>query len=309
MFFILKRFIIEPSFELVFYNRSKGDLMKIFLSVLLCVLCFSSCGIDNSNNKNETLEFKDFYNPQITESVYFERFSDTKHSIYITEDNNAEDNKKYIVEDVLIFRYAYDNDFVIYHWNKLAPFNESAKDLRHLNGVDYEITKDLFTVFDISNNEYFDFATQNEMLNFCAEKDININWIYSNGFSYETVARIQGDDIWSISKATSESLMGFVLKNDEIIYEGFISDIYSNKNILAFKLEVPTKNILEFRNLEYNDISVSFDKVIKQRRELLFLTEDIYYSQYIIIDTAMGTVTEYSNWFSFEKAIDLKTDD
>ena len=284
--------------------------MKVFLSVLLCVLCFSSCGIDNSNNKNETLEFKDFYNPQITESVYFERFSDTKHSIYITENNNTENNnKKYIVEDVLIFRYACDNDFVIYHWNMLAPFNESAKDLRHLNGVDYEITKDLFTVFDISNNEYFDFATQNEMLNFCAEKDININWIYSNGFSYETVARIQGNDIWSISKATSESLMGFVLKNDEIIYEGFISDIYSNKNILAFKLEVPTKNILEFRNLEYNDISVSFDKVIKQRRELIFLTEDIYYSQYIIIDTAIGTVTEYSNWFSFEKAIDSKTDD
>ena len=95
--------------------------------------------------------FEDFYNPQITESVYFERFSDTKHSIYITEDNNAENNKKYIVEDVLIFRYAYDNDFVIYHWNKLAPFNESAKDLRHLNGVDYEITKDLFTVFDVLN--------------------------------------------------------------------------------------------------------------------------------------------------------------
>lgn len=284
--------------------------MKIFLSVLLCVFFLSSCGIENKSNNNETLDFKDFYNPQITESVYFERFSDTKHSIYITEDNNTENNnKKYIVEDVLIFRYAYDNDFVIYHWNKLIPFNETAKDTRHLNGVDYEITKDLFTVFDVSNNEYFDFATQNELLDFCVAKDININWIYSNGFSYETVARIQGDDIWSISKATSESLMGFVLKNDEIICEGFISDIYSNKNILAFKLEVPTKNILEFRNLEYNDISVSFDKVIKQRRELLFLTEDIYYSQYIIIDTAIGTVTEYSNWFSFEKAIDSKTDD
>ena len=93
---------------------------------------------------------------------------------------------------------------------------------------------------------------------------------------------------------------------DTMYTQALVSD---NKKILAFKLEVPTKNILEFRNLEYSDISVSFDKVIKQRRELLFLTEDIYYSQYIIIDTAMGTVTEYSNWFSFEKAIDLKTDD
>ena len=283
--------------------------MKIFLSVLLCVLFLSSCGIDNKSN-NETLDFKDFYNPQITESIYFERFSDTKHSIYITEDNNTENNnKKYIVEDVLIFRYAYDNDFVIYHWNMLAPFNKEANNIRHLNGMDYEITKDLFTVFDISNNEYFDFETQNEMLDFCADKGININWIYSNGFSYETVARIQGDDIWSVSKATSESLMGFVLKNDEAIYEGFISDVYSNKNILAFKLEVPTKNILEFRNLEYSDISVSFDRVIKQRRELLFLTEDIYYSQYIIIDATTGTVTEYSNWLNFEKAIDSMTDD
>ncbi len=283
--------------------------MKIFLSVLLCVLFLSSCGVDNKSN-NETLDFKDFYNPQITESIYFERFSDTKHSIYITEDNNTENNnKKYIVEDVLIFRYAYDNDFIVYHWNKLAPFNESTKDIRYLNGVDYEITKDLFTVFDISKNAYFDFATQNEMLDFCADKGININWIYSNGFSYETVARVQGDDIWSVSKATSESLMGFVLKNDEVIYEGFISDVYSNKNILAFKLEVPTKNILEFRNLEYSDISVSFDKVIKQRRELLFLTEDIYYSQYIIIDATTGTVTEYSNWLNFEKAIDSMTDD
>jgi len=283
--------------------------MKIFLSVLLCVLFLSSCGIDNKSN-NETLDFKDFYNPQITESIYFERFSDTKHSIYITEDNNTENNnKKYIVEDVLIFRYAYDNDFVIYHWNMLAPFNKEANNIRHLNGMDYEITKDLFTVFDISNNEYFDFETQNEMLDFCADKGVNINWIYSNGFSYETVARIQGDDIWSVSKATSESLMGFVLKNDEAIYEGFISDVYSNKNILAFKLEVPTKNILEFRNLEYSDISVSFDRVIKQRRELLFLTEDIYYSQYIIIDATTGTVTEYSNWLNFEKAIDSMTDD
>ncbi len=282
--------------------------MKIFLSVLLCVLFLSSCGVDNKSN-NETLDFKDFYNPQITESIYFERFSDTKHSIYITEDNNTENNnKKYIVEDVLIFRYAYDNDFIVYHWNKLAPFNESTKDIRYLNGVDYEITKDLFTVFDISKNAYFDFATQNEMLDFCADKGVNINWIYSNGFSYETVARIQGDDIWSVSKATSESLMGFVLKNDEVIYEGFISDVYSNKNILAFKLEVPTKNILEFRNLEYSDISVSFDMVIKQRRELLFLTEDIYYSQYIIIDATTGTVTEYSNWLNFEKAIDSMTD-
>lgn len=276
--------------------------MKILLSILLCVFFLNSCGIDDANEK---LDYKDFYNPQISESIFFERFSDTKHSIYITEDNsNGINNKKYIVEDVLIFRYAYDNDYIIYHWNMLAPFNEAAKKIRHLNGVDYEITADLYTIFDISKNVYFDFETQNEMLEFCVDKNININWIYSNGFTYETVAQIQADDILSISKAPSESLMGFVLKNDEVIYEGFISDIYcNNKNILAFKLEVPTKNILEFRNLEYSDISVSFDNVIKRRRELLLLTEDIYYSQYILINVTDGTVTEYSNWFSFKNAI------
>ncbi len=277
----------------------------LLICITLILLFLNSCNTYNVQD-NETQDFEEFYNPQITESIYFKRSSDRKHSIYISNDNSAElSNRKYIVEDVLIFRYAYDDGFLVYHWNKLKPLNESTKNVRILNSVEYEITEDLFTAFDVSNNKYFDFETQTEMLEFCLENNIDLNWKFSNGFSYETVAKTQGNTVWSIEKSTSESLPGFVVKDNEVIYEGYLSDIYSdNKNILAFKLEIPSKNILEFTDLNYNELSVSFDEVVKQRRELLFLTEDIYYSKYIIIDSTKETITEYDDLTGFENAMD-----
>ncbi|MBE6752579.1 MAG: hypothetical protein E7556_08660 [Ruminococcaceae bacterium] len=277
--------------------------MKKIIAVFLSVLFTSSCMANTS--EVETSNPADFYNPQITENIFFERLSDTKHGIYISADNSVElPKKEYIVQDVLIFRYAYDDGYLVYHWNNLVQLKEPTSNKRFLNGIEYEITDDLFTVFDISNNEYFDFRTQNRMIEFCTKNNIDINWKYSNGFLYETIAQIKENDVWSVSKATSESLMGFVLKNNEVVYEGYISDVYSNnKNILAFKLEIPSENILEFRDLKYNDISVSFNEVIKKRRELLFLTEDIYYSRYIIIDTKSEKITEYDNKWDYTRAL------
>ena len=277
----------------------------LLICITLILMFLNSCNTYNVQD-SETQDFEDFYNPQITESIYFERLSDTKHSIYISENDSAElVNRKYIVEDVLIFRYAYDDGFLVYHWNKLNPLNESTKNVRILNSVEYEITEDLFTVFDVSNNKYFDFKTQAEMLGFCSENSIELNWNFSNDFSYETIVKTQGNTIWSIKKSTSESLPGFVVKDNEVIYEGYLSDIYSdNKNILAFKLEIPSKNVLEFTDLNYKELSVSFDEVVKQRRELLFLTEDIYYSKYIIIDLIKGTITEYGDSTEFKNAMD-----
>ena len=124
----------------------------LLICITLILMFLNSCNTYNVQD-SETQDFENFYNPQITESIYFERLSDTKHSIYISENDSAElVNRKYIVEDVLIFRYAYDDGFLVYHWNKLNPLNESTKNVRILNSIEYEITEDLFTVFDVSNN-------------------------------------------------------------------------------------------------------------------------------------------------------------
>ena len=281
--------------------------MKKLLVLLLLVMILSSC---SSNTIQTTpLGSSDFYTPQITDGIFFERLSDVKHNIYISEndavsENTVDTNRMYVAENVLVFRYAYDNGFLVYHWNNLDLASDSSKKIRFMNGIEYEIKDDIFTVYDVSKNEYFDFANQNDMLEFCEKEKIKLAWKYSNGFTYEIIAQTQGDIKWSVLKSTSESLTGFILKNDEIIYEGYISDVYSdNENVLAFKLEIPSKKVLEFRNLKYNDISVSFDEVVKQRRELLFMKEDIYYSRYIIINVADEIVSEYDDAFKFKKAL------
>ena len=72
-------------------------------------------------------------------------------------------------------------------------------------------TGDIISAFKEYDIECFEKTTT------CHGDAVEIAKKYSNDFTYEIIAQTQGDIKWSVLKSTSESLTGFILKNDEII--------------------------------------------------------------------------------------------
>lgn len=267
--------------------------LLLFLSVFLIVLFAGSCQketVDDSSYSTFT---------EITDGIYFERFSETKHSIFFGNDIeyyiDIEDTK-FIVRDKLIIRYGYSQlGFIAYHWNELSENLSESKNVRFISNREYSIVKDLFTVYDIENDLYYDFNTQSEFLDFCEKKDLFFKWKYSNGFDFVSVFESNNGDLWEIIKFDSSSLYSFVLKNGEVLYEGYISDISTDaQGNLTFKLQVPDKKVLEFQNLSFEGLNISFDAVVGEHKTNPFLSEDIYYDKYVRIDTKNNIIQELS---------------
>lgn len=269
--------------------------MKSFIAFLLVLSL--SVFITGSCQKRKADDSAYSMFTEIVDGIYFERLSETKHSIFLGNDIeyyiDLEDTK-FIVRNKLIIRYGYSQSgFIAYHWNELSENLSENKNVRYISNREYSIVKDLFTIYDIENDLYYDFNTQNEFLDFCEKKELYFKWKYSNGFDFVSVFESNYGDTWEISKFDSLSSYSFVLKNGEVLYEGYISDISTdNQGNLTFKLQVPDKKVLEFQNLSFEGLNISFDAVVGEYKTNPFLSKDIYYDKYIRIDTKNNTIQE-----------------
>lgn len=274
--------------------NSKNSIALILTLAFMIMTCFCAC--DKKTIDDENVEdVGDFsIHTNLSENIFFERLSSTENSIFIAKSEKTdESNRQYIIKNQLVFRFAYDNQgYVAYHWNELDFDIVDESDLRNVNNVTYEIKNDFFTVYDISNEIYNDFKTHADFLVFCKKNQLNFEWSYSNGFKIKELAVTEGKDIWRVCAFDSESLCGYVLKNDEVVYEGYIDDVDLQDGVLSFRLQVPHKSKLEFNQLTFDGLNVRFDETVgKKKISALLLYEDIYYDEYIYIDTQNSVVT------------------
>ncbi len=268
-------------------------IIAFLLVISLSVFITGSCQKENVNNSTYSIF------TEIADGIYFERLSENKNSIFFGNDIEyyvESENTKYIIRDKLIIRYGYSKSgFVAYHWNELSENLLENKNVRYISNREYSIVKDLFTVYDIENDLYYDFNTQSEFLDFCEKKDLYFKWKYSNGFDFISAFKSNYGDTWEIIKFDSLSLYSFVLKNGEVLYEGYISEISTDdQKYLTFRLQVPDKKVLEFQNLSFEGLNVSFNTVVGKYKTSPFWHEDIYYDKYIRIDTQNDIIQELS---------------
>lgn len=266
--------------------------LLLFLIVFLIVFFAGSCQketVDNSSYSTFT---------EITDGIYFERFSERSHSILFGTDVEyyiEPEFTRFIIREKLIIRYGYcQSGFIAYHWNELSDNLTEDKNVRYISNREYCVVKDLFTVYDIENDLYYDFNTQREFLVFCKKNDLCFEWKSSNGSDFISIFNSSKEDSWEIMKFDSSSTYGFVLKNGEVLYEGYISDLSTDaQGNLAFRLQVPNKNVLEFQNLNFEGLNLSFDTVVGKRKIIpMLLYEDIYYDKYVSIDMQSSEVKE-----------------
>lgn len=252
------------------------------------IFLFVSC--DNSKEqKNEQIPS---VWTEISDGVYFENYLGKEKSIFRAPKADTDDSERiYIVKDKYIFRYSVCDNYIAYHWNSLSDENTENYPKRVIDTSTYYIETDYFTIYNLDDNTYSNFKTQKEFLNYCNQNNLLFEWTFTNCMDITKNASAIGIDKWEIYNFKSESLCGFVLKNGEVVYEGFISDIDIDENFLKFRLRVPDRSILEFNNLKFEDLDVNFEKVVSKKKiSLLLLYEDIYFDKYINIDISTGTI-------------------
>ncbi len=266
--------------------------MKKCLFVLICVVLFLVF-LGSCNRSQEKEEPYSIYT-KITEGVFLEHVSKTDNSIFFSQDLES-GKRSYIIESKLIYRYSYENDLIAYHWNELSDNISENSVIRSVNSSQYSIESDFFTIFDLNSKTYNNFYTQKDFLDYCKKEKVDFIWEYPNGFTIKKIAETHDSDKWCVYDFDTESLCGYIVKNNEIVYEGYVSDvILDNQGILTFRLQIPHKSLLEFQDLSFNDLNVSFNKVVGKYKTFPLLYEDIYYDQYVRIDTKNNIIQELS---------------
>lgn len=250
--------------------------MKKLLSVLLIfsVIVFLPCC--SSSRKDDSEEPLFTNHAEIVPGLFFERNSSTENSIFFAPEATSW-SRKNIVENEMIFRYAYKDGYLVYHWNDLAVEILPSAPIRRVNQDDYSIIHDYITVYDCENDEYINYTTQADFRSFCEDKGINFEWVYQSWFVPEIIKIAS----YEIHDFESESVCDYVIKDGIIIYEGYISDINIDEKKFSFRLQVPHKNILEFPDTTENLFNISFDKSIGHKQVGILLYEDVYYDEYI----------------------------
>ncbi len=253
----------------------KIKLRKIF-GIILCVLAiimFQSC-VKNTNDNSQSYSI----HTEIMPGLYFQRDSMTNNSIFFA-DNATSESRKYIIKDKIVFRYASDNNYIAYHWNELVEGAMLDGPVRNIYGNDYSITKDYVTIYDSLNNKYMDFTNQTDFQNFCQTLNLDFSWKYPSGFEPQ-VTKV---DSFEIHDFQSESVCDYVLIDNMIIYEGYISDINITDNQISFRLQIPHMKIWEFQDSTTNSLSISFEQSVSRKQVGVLLYEDIYFDEYITL--------------------------
>ncbi len=273
----------------------------IIFVILIVVFVLSSCTNDSEKISVENEPYSIY--TEIEDGIFFERRSATQHSIIFTENVDSED-RQYIIKDKLIFRYGYCDGYIAYHWNDLTGGSSKKQNTRSINSVDYTIKNDSITIFDTKSNKRYNFSNQDEFNDYCINNDIYFEWRFSNGLELNNVAKLNKKSAWEINKFNGVSFTGFVVKDNKTLFEGYISDVYYDNNVIMFRLQIPTTDLLEFRDLSFDELDVSFEKPIgKYKLSYPFMYEDIYYDSYIIINGATDEIMQFRNKTEAEEMV------
>lgn len=274
----------------------------LLLLVIFIITVFTFCKQDATDESEPFSVYT-----EIADGVFFERWSATEHSIFFAKRTDSTE-RKYIIKDQLIFRFGYNDGYLAYHWNEISQDVSKDDDVRVINSVEYAIIKDYITVYNVESEEYYDFFNQDEFNEYCRKNDLYFDWHFSHGNSLNTVARSEKNTVWEIADFTSESLTGFVLKDGKVVYEGFISDVTHDDDFVCFRLQVPDKSLLEFRDLDLDNLSIPFVEPIGKYMTAPFYLayEDIYYDKYILIDTTTDEVVQFSDKAEVKKVLEDK---
>lgn len=268
----------------------KKMFIVILLSIILVCILFGSC----YNNDEEYSDYS--IHTEICDGFYFERLSEVNNGICYAPISPSDEIEKYIVEDVVIFRYAYNSQgYIAYHWNEVSWEISDNTNTRIINSSNYEILQDYITIYKLDTDEYINFEKQSDFLSYCKDNNLVFNWIYSHGSISHELWNSCSNDNWSICVFDSLSLCGFVYKDGNVILEGYITEIYTNEdNSVLFKLKMPHKDILEYRDMNFGNLSISFNKPIgKHKISPLLMYEEIYYEKYLTIDVKTNVICEY----------------
>lgn len=249
--------------------------MKKSIFVVLALVVFLSSCIRSTHEDKQPFSIHE----EIIPGLFFERESKTDNSIFFAKEATSQ-SRKYIVENKMIFRYAVENDYIAYHWNELVEGVLPNTAIRTINQSDYSIIDDYITVYDFINDESQNFATQMEFKAFCETHNINFNWFYPSGF--EPI--ITKAESFEIHDFESESVCDYIVKDNIIVYEGYISDVNIEENQFSFKLQIPHKSIWEFQDSENNSLNISFKQSVSRKQVGIFLYEDVYFNDYVTIN-------------------------
>lgn len=227
---------------------------------------------------------------RITRNVFFENISDDYQSIFFL--NN--DEKDFIEQNSYIIKYSFDgNNLIAFHANDLGNDVSNAENTLYrtkgFGGSYYGIKRDYFAICNIDSSERISFNSQNEFVEYCKSKGLNLfDFKYSNGLGvmdYEKESVSDKVEIIRFGNPFPDKL----LIDNEVVFEGYISDCSVQGNTVKFNIKIPNRAYLEFPSLSNPDIQKSKIPVSEYRTGIL-VKEDIYFDGEVIYDMALKKV-------------------
>ena len=263
---------------------SAGDCMKRIICCLVLIFLFLLSGCSNLSDDKQEQSFV-----KITDNIFFENVFDDYQSIFYY--NNGE--KDFIEQNSYIIKYSFDgSNFIAFHANTLDDLSNDKNvsyRTKGFGGSYYEIKKDYFIVYNIENSERIRFESQHEFVKYCEENELNLlDFKYSNGLGVmEYNEKIISDRVKLISfgKPFPEK----ILIDNEVIFEGYISDCSIKDDIVKFTIKIPDKAYLEFPSLSNPGIEQSSIPVSKYKTGIL-VGEDIFFDGEVKYDIRLKKV-------------------
>ncbi len=267
---------------------------KIIIPFLLMLVLLSGC---SKNTESETATPAERY-VKIKDNIYFEnRFDDYQAIFYLTEQDSIDDDDKIFIEHgSYIIKYSFDgNDNIAFHSSVLKnDYSEGDNVPYRTRGFGegyYRIESDYFVVYNISNSDYKKFESQHEFVEYCKENNLNLfDFKYSNGLGvmeYEEKAISERVKLISFGNPFPKKL----LIDNEIVFEGYISDCTVEKDILKFNIKIPDKAYFELPNTSNSGIPVSKEPVSEYKWGL-FLKENIFFDGEVKYDIGLKKVVD-----------------
>ena len=269
-------------------------MKQIISFFLIFILLALTCGC-SKNTESETATPAEHY-VKIKDNIYFEnRFDDYQAIFYLTDEDSIDDDDKIFIEHgSYIIKYSFDgNDNIAFHSSVLKnDYSEGDNVPYRTRGFGegyYRIESDYFVVYNISNSDYKKFESQHEFVEYCKENNLNLfDFKYSNGLGimeYEEKVIYDRVKVISFGKPFPEKL----LVDNEIVFEGYISDCSVEKDILRFNIKIPDKAYFELPDESNSGIPLSKEPVSKHKMGFIF-DEDVFFDGDVKYDINMKKI-------------------
>lgn len=253
---------------------------------VVILMLLSGC----SKNSNDTSE-QNYV--RITRNVFFENVFDDYQSIFFLNI----DEKDFIEQNSYIIKYSFDgNNLIAFHANNLGNDISNVENTLYrtkgFGGSYYEIKRDYFAICNIDNSERISFNSQNEFVEYCKSNSLNLfDFKYSNGLGVMDYKKETASDRVEIIRF-GNPFPDKLLIDDEVVFEGYISDYSVRENIVKFNIKIPDRAYLEFPSLSNPDIQQSESPVSEYKTGIL-VKEDIYYDGEVTYDMSLKKVVAF----------------